>query len=153
MTKTHIKTGRIIYKIIFPLRRLYRTNKTRAYGVIEHEGKILLVKNWLGTGNWSLPGGGAKKGEDTADTLKRELHEETGLDVDISKVKIILKGVHNREFGKKKYVIYHVPYSKKPSTIINHLEITDAKWVDRKELKTINPISHELKEVIKKINS
>lgn len=153
MTKYHVKTGQLVYKIIFPLRRIYRSNKTRAYGVVEYEGKILLVKNWLGAGNWSLPGGGAKKGESTEDTLKRELQEEAGLNIDVSMVKILLKGVHNREFGKKKYVIYHVPLNKKPSIIINHLEITDAEWINKKELKNIKPKSHELKEVIKIINT
>lgn len=151
MSNSHARTGRIIYKIIFPLRRIYRSRRIRAYGVIEHAGKILVVKNWLGSGNWSLPGGGAKRGENNTETLKRELHEEIGINIDVSKVSVLIKGVHRREFGKKKFIIFYLPYKEKPSTIINHLELTDAKWVDKKELKGIEPKSYELQKVAEKI--
>jgi 8-oxo-dGTP pyrophosphatase MutT (NUDIX family) len=151
MNKSHVRAGRIIYKIVFPLRRMYRSKRTRAYGVIEHSGKILVVKNWLGSGTWSLPGGGAKRGEQHEETLKRELHEEIGINIDVSKASVLIKGEHRREFGVKKFIIFHLSYKEKPATIINHLELTDFMWVDKKELKNIEPKSYELQKVIEKI--
>lgn len=44
------------------------------------DGKIVLVRR-RDTGQWSLPGGIVDWGEDVPNTVKRELKEETGLDL------------------------------------------------------------------------
>lgn len=44
-------------------------------------GQVLLVKGVLSSGKWSLPGGGAKRGETMEQAAKRELYEETGIKV------------------------------------------------------------------------
>ena len=53
------------------------------YGSIIKDDKILLIKKARGpyTGMYDLPGGSQEKGESHADTLKREIKEETGCDV------------------------------------------------------------------------
>jgi 8-oxo-dGTP diphosphatase len=47
--------------------------------VVDEFGKFLLVKESDGT--WELLGGGLDHGEDPIAALKREIHEETGLEV------------------------------------------------------------------------
>ena len=150
--RLQISIGRFVYWTLLPLRRSYRSKKTRAYGVIEHEQKVLIVKNWLGSGTWSLPGGGAQKGESHKETLARELHEETGIIIDKETVSVIEEGVHNREFGKKKFIIFHVPQQSKPAIFINHLEIVDSRWVAIKDLSTVIPASYELQRAAKFFN-
>ena len=49
------------------------------------EGKFLVTqraldKKWA-AGGWEMPGGGAKSKESSLDAIKREVKEETGLDV------------------------------------------------------------------------
>ena len=53
-----------------------------AYGIIIHNDKVLLV-NTRRTNKCYLPGGGVDIGEKTKTALKREVKEETGLDIDI----------------------------------------------------------------------
>lgn len=48
-------------------------------GIILDNRKILLIKT--NKGDYKLPGGGIKKGEDKIDALKREVKEETGYEV------------------------------------------------------------------------
>jgi len=50
------------------------------YAIIVHEGKILLVKSRT-VKLLALPGGGVELGESLAEALKREVREETGMEV------------------------------------------------------------------------
>jgi len=53
------------------------------YGVIIKNGKILLSKQWDG---YSFPGGAIELGETILESVKRELKEETGLNVEVGKL-------------------------------------------------------------------
>jgi len=50
-------------------------------GVLVHAGRVLLLLNERG--EWDLPGGRPDPGEDDRAALKREMREETGLEVDV----------------------------------------------------------------------
>lgn len=50
-------------------------------GVVVHQGRVLLLLNERG--EWDLPGGRPDPGEDHRAALKREVREETGLDVEV----------------------------------------------------------------------
>jgi len=52
-------------------------------GVVIHEGRVLLVRRARPPlqGQWSIPGGGLEVGETFADGIRREVREETGLEV------------------------------------------------------------------------
>lgn len=147
--KTHILVGRILYFSLFPLLRLHLSfsKNTRAYGAIEHEGKVLIVKNWIGSGRWSFPGGGGHDGEALDETLRREIHEEIGINIDKKMVKLLFKGERKRKIGSKKYVIFHINQKEKPSIFINKLEIVDSKWVDIKDLTKFDSKSEDFQRV------
>lgn len=147
--KAHFLIGRLIYCTFFPVLKIFFSvsNNTRAYGVLEHDDKVLLVKNWIGSGNWSFPGGGGHNGESFEDTLKREIHEEIGLNIDKKQVKLLFKGTKTRKLGTKKYVIFHVKQNDKPSLLINKLEIIDSKWVAKKDLPKFDSKSDDFQRV------
>lgn len=147
--KAHFLIGRMIYYILFPVLKIFFSvsNNTRAYGVLEHDNKVLLVKNWIGSGKWSFPGGGGHDGESFEDTLKREIHEEIGLNIDKKQVKLLFKGAKTRKLGTKKYVIFHVMQKDKPSLLINKLEIVDSKWVAKKDLHKFDSKSDDFQRV------
>ena len=50
-----------------------------AYAVLHHEGRLLLTRLAY-TAVWTLPGGGIDHGEAPLDAVRREVHEETGLE-------------------------------------------------------------------------
>ncbi len=50
-------------------------------GVLIHDGRVLLLRNERN--EWDLPGGRPDPGEDHRAALKREVREETGLDVEV----------------------------------------------------------------------
>ncbi|MFI9005198.1 NUDIX hydrolase [Streptomyces sp. NPDC053541] len=58
--------------------------RVSAYGLVLHQGRLLLARLGAASpvfapGLWHLPGGGVDPGEQPAEALVRELHEETGL--------------------------------------------------------------------------
>jgi ADP-ribose pyrophosphatase YjhB (NUDIX family) len=77
-------------------------------GVIVRDGKVLLVKRGKEPykGCWSLPGGGVEPGESLRDAVKREVREETGLEVEVGRV----AGYREGFVGDDHYVViaFHV---------------------------------------------
>lgn len=57
-----------------------------ASAVIDGHGRILLVRHTYGPRNWELPGGLSVAGEDPASTARRELREETGLELGLGEL-------------------------------------------------------------------
>lgn len=63
-----------------------RWQRWGAYAVVLRDGEILLSRlapRISGTELWTLPGGGIDHGEDPRQAVVREVHEETGLDVEV----------------------------------------------------------------------
>jgi 8-oxo-dGTP diphosphatase len=70
-----------------------RRQRVAAYAVLLRgagdERAVLLTRMSSRTrieGRWTLPGGGLDHGEDPRDTVRREVHEETGLHVEPTRV-------------------------------------------------------------------
>jgi 8-oxo-dGTP diphosphatase len=54
-----------------------------AAAVVIHEGCVLLIRRGQApdAGEWSIPGGGVELGEAVEEALRREVREETGLEI------------------------------------------------------------------------
>jgi 8-oxo-dGTP diphosphatase len=59
-----------------------------ASGLIVRDGKVLLIRRGKEPykDRWSLPGGGIERGERVRDTVRREVKEESGLEVEVGLV-------------------------------------------------------------------
>jgi ADP-ribose pyrophosphatase YjhB (NUDIX family) len=58
--------------------------------IILHDRRLLLVNAWRGSDAlWCAPGGGVELHQPLAQALRREVHEETGLDVDVGQLCLV----------------------------------------------------------------
>jgi 8-oxo-dGTP diphosphatase len=51
--------------------------------ILNEDGKVVLIRRGQApdAGEWSIPGGGVELGESVAEALRREVREETGLEI------------------------------------------------------------------------
>lgn len=68
--------------VLFPKEKL--TPRVSAYGIIFHNGKVLLV-NTKTSGKYWFPGGAVELGESIEATVKREALEKTGIKINVLK--------------------------------------------------------------------
>ena len=96
--------------------------------ILNQEGQVLLLKHrfWKGQ-RWGLPSGLAHHGETPEATLRREVKEETGLEVRVTKLlRVRNKGERVTEF------LLLAECTGEPS--VRYGEILEARFWDRAEL-------------------
>ena len=73
--------------------------------VVVRDGKALIIKraHEPRKGEWSLPGGLLELGESLQDAARREIKEETSLDVEVGPVIETFDRVHRDDQGKIRY--------------------------------------------------
>jgi len=106
-------------------------------GVVIHRHRALLIRRGHEPlkGEWSIPGGLLEVGEGLAEAVRRELKEETGLEVE----PLEIVAAFDRIMRKGRRVKYHfviIDYvcRLKGGRLRPASDVTDARWVRREDL-------------------
>jgi 8-oxo-dGTP diphosphatase len=107
--------------------------------MIEHDssGKILLVKrsdkaNYL-PGIWEDLGGRIKQFEEPEDALRREVREETGLEIEILKPLAVFHDYYGERRAENELLIITYWCKAKSDQVVLSDEHTDYRWVSPQE--------------------
>ncbi len=113
--------------------------------LIEKNNRFLLVKEILESGKeyWIIPGGGVEFGENLTDAIKREIKEETNLDIEIKN----FAGFQEAIVPKYNYhtIIFFYRALPKNENLILENKILEAKFFSKEELKNLNLVNSSQK--------
>jgi len=106
-------------------------------GVVIHRGRALLIRRGSEPlkGEWSIPGGMVELGEELQAAVRRELKEETGLDVDpLGCILVFDRIIRDGHRVKYHYVIVDYLCRRKRGRLRPASDVIDARWVRREDL-------------------
>lgn len=129
-----------------------RTN-LRVAAIILYEGKVLTTRMTKGNDSYYvLPGGGVEMEESIYDAIKREVKEETNLDV--LKLKLVyIKELKNKDLGRGVEFYFYVEeydgdLKRGFDPEVKESVLEDVEFLDIKNLKDFVFYPQELKEVL-----
>ncbi len=141
MNKLWPLVGLLAFWVTWPINWIYLRIGSRTRVIVTHQDKILVVKAWLGNGQWGLPGGGQHRNETALSAIQRELFEETGIHIASTDFSPIGDGRGSINGMGYKYSLFKVNLDKLPELKPPVGEITAIKWLSRSELLADNPTS------------
>jgi 8-oxo-dGTP diphosphatase len=107
-------------------------------GVVLDGERVLLVRRAHPPrqGEWSLPGGKVELGESLVAAVRREVREETGLDVEVGPLVEMFDRVHRDDRGAVRYHFVIADYlcHRVGGVVRPGDDATDAAWASRAEL-------------------
>lgn len=116
-------------------------------GIIIENEKVLLIQQ--NDGFWGFPKGHVEKEETEEETAKREIKEETNLDIEIdSKSRYTMEYITDK--GKNKEVVYFIAKKIRGEIKKQEEEIQNIKWANFQEAMELLSFDNT-KQLLKKI--
>ncbi|RCX21333.1 ADP-ribose pyrophosphatase YjhB (NUDIX family) [Fontibacillus phaseoli] len=92
--------------------------------ITDSNGRVLLVKHNYGKYNWELPGGLSELNESAENTAKREVLEETGLEVAVER----LTGVYYEPTYDMHHFVFTCKLAENQPPQPDEVEVTECKY-------------------------
>jgi 8-oxo-dGTP pyrophosphatase MutT (NUDIX family) len=147
MKKLWPRLGVIAFWISWPGIWFHLRNSRRSRIILEHDGKVLVVRNWLGNGKWIFPGGGVHDNESYQQGVIREVREEVA--IALTPAQLISLGMfeHHDKGFRFPYELFCSQLISLPEIKTQHFEILEARWLDPKELNQKNADAEVLRSL------
>jgi phosphoglycolate phosphatase-like HAD superfamily hydrolase/ADP-ribose pyrophosphatase YjhB (NUDIX family) len=122
--------------------------------IYDSSGRVLMIRTQKWSNLWGIPGGKIKYGEESVDALRREIKEETNLDIDDIRFVLVQDCVGSKEFYRDAHFVllnYTCCRSGVEEVKLND-EAQDFKWVSIAEAlrMELNLPTRKLLEAVKK---
>ena len=122
-------------------------------GVIVSQGRALLVRRATEPlkGEWSVPGGVLELGEKLRDGVRREVLEETGLEVEPQQVLEVFDSIFSDQQGRTQYHYVLIDYlcSVIGGEACAGSDVSEVRWVREDELGALG-LRESIERVVRK---
>ena len=135
-------------------RRMYPAKPLVGVGAtVFRNDQVLLIRrgNQPLYGDWSLPGGRVKEGEDLKKALRREVREECSIDIEVGDLITDFEYIEmdGRDRVKYHYVVFDFKAQYVRGKLVRASDALEVRWVPLEQLKEFD-LSEEVCEVIEK---
>jgi len=146
----------LIRGVLSTMQRKYPACPLIGVGALIKRGEEFVIvkrENEPGKGLWSIPGGLLELGERLHDGVKREVKEETGLDVEIDRLLDVFDNIIYDDSGRVCYHYVLIDYLCHPVSgeMKAATDIGEIRWINRKNLDGIQT-TKTLNKLLDKIN-
>jgi 8-oxo-dGTP diphosphatase len=121
--------------------------------VIVQAGRVLLVRRATEPlrGEWSVPGGMLELGEKLRDGVRREVLEETGLDVETGEVLEVFDSIFTDALGRTQYHYVLIDYLCRSLSGEARAgsDVSDVRWVSAEALTAMG-LRESIEQVVRK---
>lgn len=128
MQKTWKAIGISAFWLTWPALWVYLRRGKRTRILIIYKDEFLVLRGWLGAGDWTLPGGGLHKGENSLQGVIREVTEETGLALFEHDILFLQSAVHGNKGLRFSYDSFYVTLKARPHVTVQKGEISAHAW-------------------------
>lgn len=102
------------------------------------EEKFLFVRLTYFPNTWTFPGGGVSRNEDHDSAAQRELKEETGVEIDKQKLRLVGTMEFDHEYKKDTIKIF-AGVSEEVPLSIDGKEVAEARWFSKNKFPNMGP--------------
>ena len=116
--------------------------------IVFDEGRLLVIKDRISSG-YKLPGGHIDKNESIINAVKREVYEETGINIEFESI-INIGHFRNGQFGESNlYIVCTAKALSKEISINDSNEIEEARWMLPEDFLNSENVNNYNKSVVK----
>ena len=103
--------------------------------VVNPKGEVLIVRSFKWSDKHTVPGGHIELGELAEDAIKREVKEETGLDVEVLSLLLVQQAIYPRFYQKHEHFLFmdYLCRTQDTDVVLDDGELQDYVWVTPKE--------------------
>lgn len=120
--------GRVAFWITWPGLWLMLRWSRRTRLLLICGDEFLVLRGWLGSGEWGLPGGGLHRGEDAVEGLLREVAEETSINLSPQQVRHAFSSEARQQGFRFKFQAFIAEINQKPDIKRQKREIAEIRW-------------------------
>jgi nucleoside triphosphatase len=103
--------------------------------VVNSKGEVLLARSNKWNGKYTVPGGHIELGERAEDAIKREVKEETGLNVEVVKLLLVQQAIYPEFYHKHEHFLFmdYLCAAKDTTVKLDGRELQEYVWIRPQE--------------------
>ena len=99
--------------------------------IVNEVDKVLIVRSSKWNNKYTVPGGHIELGERAEEAIKREVREETGLDVEPVKLLLVQQAIYPKDYHKHEHFLFmdYICKAKSSEVKLDGRELQEYLWV------------------------